>query len=196
MTDAGVEPPEKAKATQIIVFVAVVAFISLMSYGLLTARGSGPLSEGPAPPFTLSLLEGGELSLGSLRGQMVVVNFWASWCPPCRDEAPVLARVWQAYRDKGVAFVGIAYRDTAVKAQAFLDEFGITYPSGLDTYSGIARAYRIQGVPETFFITRDGHIAGVHIGPITEAKLTAVLNDLLLATEGKPESRVRREEEG
>jgi cytochrome c biogenesis protein CcmG/thiol:disulfide interchange protein DsbE len=169
---------QKGKITSTIVGVAVVAFLLLLSYGLLSRPGGGPLSEGPAPDFSLQLLDGDQLSLASLPDQVIVVNFWASWCAPCREEAPLLERVWQEYQSQGVTFIGIAYKDTEGKARAFLDEFGITYPNALDPGNRVARAYRIQGVPETFFI-KDGEIASLYIGPLSEDQIVTRIERLL-----------------
>jgi cytochrome c biogenesis protein CcmG/thiol:disulfide interchange protein DsbE len=169
---------QKGKATSTLVGIAVLAFLLLLSYGLLSGPVSAPLSEGPAPDLSLQSFDGGQLSLDSLRDQVIVVNFWGSWCAPCREEAPVLEKVWQEYQGQGVTFIGIAYKDTEGKARAFLDEFGITYPNALDPGNRVARAYRVQGVPETFFI-KDGEIADLYIGPLTEAQLVTRIERLL-----------------
>lgn len=118
------------------------------------------------------------MSLANLRDRVIVVNFWASWCETCWEEAPVLQKAWQEYQGQGVTFIGIAYKDTEGKARAFLDEFGITYPNALDPTNRIARAYRIRGVPETFFI-KDGQIADLYIGPLTEDQLVTRIEKLL-----------------
>jgi len=167
-----------------VVLLLALAVLALLAYGV-TIKGRGPLSEGPAPDFTLALFGGGELSLSELRGQVVVINFWASWCPPCRDEARVLEAGWQRYRERGVTFVGINYMDTEPAAQAFMEEFGITYPNGPDLGGRIARAYSIRGVPETFFVTTQGEIGGVVIGSLSGARLTAILERLLAQTDGE-----------
>lgn len=177
-TDAATEEKLRGKVTSTILGVAVVAFLLLLSYGLLSGPESGPLSEGPAPDFNLRLFDGSQLSLSSLHDRVIVVNFWGSWCEPCREEAPILERVWQEYRSQGMTFIGIAYKDTEGKARAFLDEFDITYPNGLDPGNRVARAYGVQGVPETFFI-KDGEIASLHIGPLTEDQLVTRIERLL-----------------
>ena len=176
--DAAAREGPRGKVSSTIVGVAVVAFLLLLSYGLLSGPGSGPLNEGPAPDFSLQLFDGGQLSLAALRNQVIVVNFWGSWCEPCREEAPILEKAWQEYQGQGVTFVGIAYKDTEDKARAFLDEFGLTYPNALDPGNRVARAYRIQGVPETFFI-KDGEIADLYIGTLTEDQLVIRIERLL-----------------
>ena len=169
---------QKGKVAYTIVGVAVVAFFLLLSYGLLSGPGSAPLNEGPAPDFSLQLLDGDQLSLTSLPDQVIVVNFWGSWCEPCREEAPILEKVWQEYQGQDVIFIGIAYKDTEGKARAFLDEFDITYPNALDPGNRVARAYRVQGVPETFFI-KNGEITSLYIGPLTEDQLVTRIERLL-----------------
>lgn len=152
--------------------------LALLAYGI-AAKSDKPLGEGPAPDFTLTLFDGGELTLSELRGQVVVINVWASWCPPCRDEARVLEQAWRTYGERGVTFVGVDYKDTEPAARAFIEEFGITYPNGPDLGSRIAQAYSLQGVPETFFVTPRGEIAEVFVGPLSKARLTAILERML-----------------
>ena len=173
----------RRRSAQLVVFAAaLVLLLASLAYGA-TTRGSGQLQAGPAPGFTLELFEGGEISLSDLQGQIVVLSFWASWCPPCREEAPALESVSQRYRGQGVTFVGVNYQDTEPPARAFIEEFGITYPNGPDPRSRIARAYGVQGVPETFIITQEGEIAKVFVGSPTEGQLTAVLEELLALAE-------------
>lgn len=133
---------------------------------------------GTAPDFTLQLFSGETLRLADLRGQPVMVNFWASWCPPCREEAPLLERTWREYRDRGVLFIGIDLWDRDQDARAFLQEFAISYPNGPDS-SSVAIDYGLTGIPETFFIDRQGQIRRKWIGPFTEAPLRAFLDELL-----------------
>jgi cytochrome c biogenesis protein CcmG/thiol:disulfide interchange protein DsbE len=135
--------------------------------------------DGPVPDFTLTLFEGSDITLSDLKGQVVVVNFWASWCIPCRDEAPFLEQAWRKYRDQGVMFIGIDYLDTDKEAQAFLDEFGVSYPNGPDLGTRIAKQYHLTGVPETFFIAKDGRLGDMEIGPLTEERLVQGIEKLL-----------------
>jgi len=146
--------------------VVVLAFLGLLTYGVIRKGISQPKS-GPAPDFTLTLFDGGQLSLAELRGHPVVLNFWASWCDPCKDEAPLLETAWRRYREQGLMMVGVDYLDQEPAARAYLQEFQITYPNGPDLGSRIARRYFIRGVPETFFIAPDGEIKSFKEGPFT-----------------------------
>lgn len=132
-----------------------------------------------APTFSLKLLDGKTVRLQDLRGKVVVLNFWASWCPSCRQEAPALENTYRAYKDKGVIFLGIGINDTEENLKAFVEEFKKTYPNGLDATRRIADAYGVTGVPETFIITKDGQIARKFIGPITESQLSALIEEAL-----------------
>jgi len=110
---------------------------------------------------------------------VVVMNFWASWCVECYKEADALEAVYRKYKDRGVIFLGIDYLDTEAPALAYLQQYNITYPNGIDLQQQIARAYRITGVPETFFIDRDGIVRDVVIAPLTEAQLSARIDKML-----------------
>lgn len=145
----------------------------------VSAQQARPLPGQPAPDFTLTLLDGATLTLSELRGQPVLVNFWATWCPPCEEEAPVLQSTWEAYQDRGVVFVGVVYQDDRAAVERFIEEYGLTYPIGPDVGEQIATAYGITGIPETFIIDPDGKVAFVHIGPATADELTAELDSLL-----------------
>ncbi|NLG51339.1 MAG: TlpA family protein disulfide reductase [Chloroflexi bacterium] len=154
----------------------VIALILLVAYGL---REQSPLEQGLAPDFTLSLLDGGEVRLADLSGQVVVLNFWASWCQPCRDEAPALNRAWQVYRDRGVTMIGVAFKDTKAQASAFVARHELNYPNGLDRRNQIAGAYAVTAIPETFVIAPNGRITAHFVGGVTEAQLSAALDAAL-----------------
>lgn len=169
------------------VVALVLSLLALFGYGMAKRQGGfagiavnaqgqvGRVQPGPAPDFTLQLFDGGTFRLSEQRGKVVVVNFWASWCIPCRDEAPVLERAWQRYRDQGVVLVGLDIWDTERDARAFMSEFGIDYPNGPDPRGAAAIEYGVTGIPETFFIRPDGTIARHWIGPLTDRQINAFI---------------------
>lgn len=132
-----------------------------------------------AQEFDLQLIPDGRLQLSDLRGQVVMVDFWASWCPPCRQEAPVLARVYEEYRDRGVVFVGIDVWDHLGDAELYLQQEGQKYPNGFDGTGVIAIDYGVRGIPEKFFIGRNGAIAKKYVGPLNAELLRNTLDELL-----------------
>ena len=132
-----------------------------------------------APDFTLAMPDGGALRLSDLRGRVVLLDFWASWCKPCRDEAPALAEAYREYQGQGVEFVGVNLWDDADDAQRFLREQGHEYPNGIDAEGKIAISYGVRGIPEKFFIDRDGLIVRKFSGPMNPALLGGILDDLL-----------------
>ncbi|MBI4233417.1 MAG: TlpA family protein disulfide reductase [Chloroflexi bacterium] len=133
----------------------------------------------PAPDFQLILFDGKPLHLSELRGKLVVLNFWASWCPPCRQEMPAFQRAWEKHRDHGVVFVGIAISDQREKAEAFAQQVGVTYPLGMDETGQVAASYRLRALPSTLFINQDGTIAKQVVGAMTEGSLNVFI-DLFL----------------
>lgn len=132
-----------------------------------------------APDFTLDLLNGSTLSLADLRGEVVVLNFWATWCVPCEEELADFQAVWDEYEEQGVTFIGISFEDDAPEAQAMASRFGITYPLGTDTGDRISTAYGVTGVPETFVLDADGRVAYIHVGPANAEELRAELDSIL-----------------
>jgi thiol-disulfide isomerase/thioredoxin len=132
-----------------------------------------------APGFTGTTLTGSTLSFSSYRGHVVVLNFWGSWCVPCREEASTLAAVADRYRPAGVSFLGVDVRDTTASAQAFVNQFHVGYPSVGDASSVITADFSdvvpIAGTPTTLVIDRTGHIAGAVFGTVTYSDLTAIL---------------------
>ena len=132
-----------------------------------------------APDFKVETFTGETLRLSDLNGKVVVLNFWASWCPPCRWEMPFFENMWQEYRDRDVVFVGIAMSDTLENASAFAEEAGVTYPIALDTTNEIVRAYEILSLPTTFFISKDGFIERRLAGAANEGVLKVFLRGQL-----------------
>jgi cytochrome c biogenesis protein CcmG/thiol:disulfide interchange protein DsbE len=161
------------------VIVPVAAVLMLLGYGMTREPRyiPSPLIGRPASSFMLPLFDGATLRLEDLRGKVVFLNFWASWCPPCRQEARLLEAAWQKHRGEGVVFVGVNIQDDESRAREFLQEFGITYPNGIDRGSKIAIDYGVWGLPETFFITRDGRITYKHIGALGPDTITAKLSE-------------------
>ena len=131
------------------------------------ARGQRP----PAPAFSLPRFDGGTLALTSLRGQYVLVNFWASWCIPCRDEAPLLERASREYRDRGLVVVGVNIQDLEPEARKFIAQFKISYPNVRDRDGRVSRAYGTTGVPESFFIDREGRVVRKFPGAAVEWRI-------------------------
>ena len=149
------------------IFILVpLVFIIFLAMRLGTAK-SEHRAEGLAPALEFTTFEGETINLDDLRGQGVMVNFWASWCDPCREEAALLESTWRREQGNGIIFLGLDYLDQEPAAKAYLAEYDITYPNGPDLRSQVARRYGIQGVPETFFIDPEGKIVDVIVGPIT-----------------------------
>jgi cytochrome c biogenesis protein CcmG/thiol:disulfide interchange protein DsbE len=167
-----------SKGGRLVAFGLLIALLSLSAWGLVKAN-SGPVESGLAPDFTLTSFDGRTLTLSQLRGQVVIVNFWASWCLPCREEAAYLESTWRQYKDKGVVFIGVDWVDTQKEALAYMKEFDLTYFNGPDLGTRIATAYRIKGVPETYFVAKNGELRGVHIGPLQAPELDQKIDELL-----------------
>lgn len=149
----------------LLAIAGVVLLLVVLGLGLIRAQ-EGPVGVGSqAPDFTLTTFEGQEISSLELEGKVVVVNFWASWCKPCEQEAAELEQAWQKYRDQGVVFLGVNYVDTDPEAKAYMQKFEISYPSGPDVRTRISQAFRIRGVPETYIIDPNGEIVSVKKGP-------------------------------
>ena len=134
-----------------------------------------------APTFRLDTFEHGRIDTSAFRGEVVLVNFWGSWCVACHQEAADLQRLWERYRQQGVVFVGVAYLDTERDARAYLEHYGIDYPNGLDIAQRISGDFRIQGAPETFLIDRAGQIQYFQAGPIDERRLAREIESTLAA---------------
>ena len=159
----------------------LMILLAILALGLDRSQ-KGPVSEGQrAPNFSLTTFDGDEISLTSLRGKVVVLNFWASWCKPCEQEAADLEAAWRYYQPGGqVVFIGVDYIDTKPEALAYLEKFDITYPNGPDLRTQISQAYRITGVPETYFIDQNGLVNNKKIGPFTRFEdITRIIDAML-----------------
>jgi DsbE subfamily thiol:disulfide oxidoreductase len=180
-----------------ILLVILVALAGLVAYSarqrLRSSPSAGALSiatyraeasgdRRPAPQFEGPGLDGGTVSSGEFRGRVVVVNFWASWCGPCRQEAPALQRLWERYRDRGVQFLGINFRDDEAAAREYEREFGITFPSVVDPTGKLAFDFQVLALPSTFVVGRDGWIEYHFTGVITDELLRRAIEDLVEAS--------------
>lgn len=137
--------------------------------GALTSEG--PIVGRPAPDFALRNGNGELVKLSDLRGNVVFINFWATWCRPCREELPGIERVYQEKRAEGLDILAVNYQESAADASKFFADLGVTVPMLLDTNGSVYNQYRLQGLPDSFFVDREGNIAALHYGFLTEEKL-------------------------
>ena len=142
----------------------------------------GPVQPGQAAPeFVLTSFDGEIFNSANYAGKVIVLNFWASWCKPCEQEAADLETAWQYYQEGGdVVFLGVDYVDTEPEAMVYMNKFNISYPNGADLGTRISQSFRIRGVPETYIIDQDGVLTHTQIGPFTSLlQITAVIDPLL-----------------
>ena len=179
------ELPEKPKnsegfsAGSIFLLVSIIVAGLIIGLALYQQNQEQPY-EGAAPLFDFTTFDGVSYRLSDFRGKVVVLNFWASWCVPCRAEAPELQSAWEYYEPSGdVVFIGIAYADNGPRSIAFMEEFDITYLNAPDLGTRISEKYNIQGVPETFIIDQNGNVAQFIYAGVTETQLRTVIDGLL-----------------
>jgi cytochrome c biogenesis protein CcmG/thiol:disulfide interchange protein DsbE len=175
-------------AVSAVALLAALALVALLGYGLATTGGDTTLKQAvvqgqrpEAPSLALPVLGGeGTRSLADLRGQVVVLNFWASWCVPCEAEAPVLERAHERLQraDAGTV-LGVTYQDETRNSLEFVDEFGISYPNLRDVEGDLARQYGTRNLPETFVIDRDGRVVQVFQGQVSQPAIDRALERLL-----------------
>jgi cytochrome c biogenesis protein CcmG, thiol:disulfide interchange protein DsbE len=165
--------------------VAIIEFrargtATIGGFSVANFRARAETENRPAPPIELpSLAGGGRISLGAFKGESVVLNFWASWCLPCRREAPGLQWTWEHYRSEGIQFLGVDERDNDPAGRAFTREFRVTYPSGKDPAGSLADDYELVGMPTTFIIDANGIIRYRFLGYLDRDVLQAAVEDVL-----------------
>jgi cytochrome c biogenesis protein CcmG/thiol:disulfide interchange protein DsbE len=159
-------------AAQGLALAAVAGLLVLLVWKVVQQETGGVATNEPAPAFDLPRLdEDGRVSLASLRGRAVVLNFWASWCDPCRDESPYLEQLWRDKRGQGLVLVGVNEEDVSKDARRFAARHGLTYPLVRDRSGGLRDDYGLRGYPETFVVDRQGNIVERVAGPVHRGKL-------------------------
>jgi cytochrome c biogenesis protein CcmG/thiol:disulfide interchange protein DsbE len=172
------------KLTMGIAALAIACFLGLLVWGMLNRQPITGLSgitmvNRPAPDFSLTTFKGTTISLEDLRGKPVVINFWASWCPPCRIEAPLIERTWRAYKNRGLIFIGVNIQDRKEDALNYIREFDITYPNGPDPTGEITIDYGVSGLPVTFFVSRNGEVVRRWVGAIERSVLFSSIEEIM-----------------
>jgi cytochrome c biogenesis protein CcmG/thiol:disulfide interchange protein DsbE len=180
--ELAIERPSRGmQIVRVATVAAIVGLVLVLAFGF--RRDPQDIRTGtvgrPAPAFDLERLDtSGRIRLTDLSGKVIVVNFFASWCIPCKEEAPALVRVWERYRTSDVVFVGIVYQDSPQASKDFHERLGQTWPAALDDNGRTALQFGVFGVPETYFIGKDGVVEGRHIGPIDETTLIRAIDTL------------------
>ena len=179
---------KKLKATVIFLLAMLIAgFTIFLAIGVMgtttaTSRSGKELVGKKAPSFVAPKVGGQLVSLENYKNKPLVLNFWASWCPPCRDETPGMERIWRKYEDQGVVILGINVQDGEKEAERYISEFGVTFSNALDLDGSITVDYGVTGLPVTFFIDNDSVVAGRWVGSISEDRLDNWVSNLIFST--------------
>jgi cytochrome c biogenesis protein CcmG/thiol:disulfide interchange protein DsbE len=174
----GGRPAGRQNRTWILVAAVVLLAAAAIGYAALGAQQPALKVGQPAPAFSATTREGLKIDSQQLKNNVVVVNFFASWCKPCQEEAAGLEAVWKEYRQRNVFFLGVTYQDTEAKVTEFLKTHGVSYLIANDDGT-LSKKFGITGVPETYIISRDGNLAFKAIGPVAADELRAELNKTL-----------------
>jgi len=189
MTETSITAPRRGVPlwAQVVIWAFLVGLLAIVAMGLRRAQ-QGTVQPGQKiESFKLPLYSGyqidgkSEINLEDLRGKVVVINFWASWCKPCEQEAAELQQAWEEYESSGqVVFLGVDYVDTEPEARIYMKKFGITFANGPDLATHISQYFRIKGVPETYFVDKTGVLQYVQVGPFTSLdQIRAQIDPLL-----------------
>jgi cytochrome c biogenesis protein CcmG, thiol:disulfide interchange protein DsbE len=173
----------RRRLSRTLIGLAVAALLALAWTSIVATSNEARGDARPLPAFSLPDLDSGEAIDGdSLAGQVTVLNFWASWCPPCRSEAPVLTSVARATEEDGVRFLGILHRDQREPAIEFVEQFGLDFPTAIDDGS-LATALGVRSIPTTFVVDAQGRVVARHFGPIREARLRVLIEDAIASSQ-------------
>ena len=164
-----------------ILILFVVFFAALAGCSGADDKGAhkGPVDAFEFKPFSTVSFDGDTIDIESMRGEVVVINFWASWCGPCKIEAKALEKIYKKYKDKGVRFVGIAIDDTETNARGFIERYKVTYPNAFDSDNSLAAQYEIFAIPTTYVLDREGWNTFTHRGAITGKELEGAVKRVL-----------------
>ena len=147
--------------------------------GAVSATTPAPLPDHPAPDFTLAALDGSAVTLSELKGSVVLINIWATWCPPCRAEMPVIQATYERYRDQGFTVLAVDLQEDPATVDAYMRRYGLTFPALLDRDGKVSVAYRSSALPSSYFVDRNGVIRSVYRGPMPRSVLGGTVEQLL-----------------
>lgn len=191
MADTTVTAPERRRGVplwaQVIIWVGLAGLLVLVAFSLKRSQQGTVQPGDKLPAFGMTMFSGYELNgktqvnVTDLRGQVVMINFWASWCKPCEQEAADLRDAWEYYKGTGkVVFIGVDYVDTEPEARAYLEKFGIAYANGPDLGTKVSQLFRIKGVPETYFLDQQGILRHIQVGPFASVnEIKAVIDPMI-----------------